>query len=642
MKKYPNLFHSIIANLDLYVCILGLFMGIFISFLSYYIHLGQTDIGIVVILACLSYILLYKRTYSFTEFSLSSISTRTNFTISILFILFFLCSLFILRTNLYHRPLIYFLLISIMSSIIFIQISYCGGEYNVNKIYIILCIMVISLNIKYSIFFEFSEIIGTDIQAHLQMSQLILKEGFITPAAMLGSKYTVYPIFQLALSIISLVIPLGSKSTLFVIILFFTINTIFIYLAFRSILGEKLGLIALLMANTSDLFIVTSVTSINPATIVFSWLLIIIYFVLKKSSVMSEERLIMILLICVMILSHQLSTVASFILILGLFLGNTIYNIFIKKITSNLSRDYFVLNNHMILFFLVTLQGYWMFSQIRNNVTFFDFVLGPVSNVLERGLFSRDISTNPYTEFFKELSIQSNALFHMGYLILLFFSIIGICIWSNNKHINNKKFALISSIVMLMVFVYITPLSSFGNSALTTRWLVFAYCLLIIPAVQGVFCLAACIRGERAKAIYLFVVINLFVFFMITTPYVNGDSPIYAKDRWPRAALKDSEISAAEIIDDTFHAPISTDYSYLRLYEFKTENSSISPEIYIKPGNIILIRKCLSNEAVAFKMIKQEIGMIGILGINFTKTFSTKRYNLIFDNGEVEAFTVCV
>ena len=131
----------------------------------------------------------------------------------------------------------------------------------------------------------------------------------------------------------------------------------------------------------------------------------------------------------------------------------------------------------------------------------------------------------------------------------------------------------------------------------------------------------------------------LLTFIMITTPYINGDSPIYCKDRWPRAMLKDSELQAAKTISNIYTGEIKIDRTYLSAYVFNaTVKAMVSSDEKSLNEGMIILRECMKKEPVSITMVKGELGMVRVLGEGFFKRFETSTHNLVYDDGEVKAY----
>jgi hypothetical protein len=428
----------------------------------------------------------------------------------------------------------------------------------------------------------------------------------------------------------------------FTIVLFSVISTIFVYLIGKSIAGPKLGLLAMLFANVSDMFIVRGVTNFTTGSLVLCYFLIILYLILKDSKKLENTGL-MLLLMFMLIVTHQLTTFASFMLLIGIFIGKQLYEQLYEY-----KKDYTVRVNvtlTSILFFTITLLTYWMHADTTlSGSTFFKRVTHTVVKVLTSTDMVTNPASSPYVSYYSQYSAWSNVLYHFGYLILLFFAIIGVLYWLSAKNINIKKVSMITALVVIYLFIYGIPLSGFKDAVLSHRWLPFAYIFLVLAASQSVFSIIGLCRKNRNKIIAISCITLIFTFFMITTPYINQDSPIYGKDRTSRYMYKDSELAGAHTITKIYNGTIMRDCSYRNAFSKLKFNGSFErwrrdPEKMDK--GMVLLRKCKFVEPTQISYS----GSFGqyrslILGEGIVNKFETVKFNKVYDNEEVMAYTV--
>ena len=628
---------KIYSKLDLIVASVIIFLGIIIIFLSWYAKLLQYDIGFIFLFSPLLYIIFKDHLCREPFDNFKGINKIILHSLNLLFITGYTISIILLYFDLYHRSLFYFLLISLLSSVIAIDIVTLKA--NANPVPILLKILLLSLNIRYGIFYEFNSLIGNDLFIHAKLISQVLNSGFVTPESMDYTKYFDFPIYHILNAILSLVSSLDIKDSLFFsTVFFFSISTVFIYLIGARLVGVKFGLFSMLLANVSDVFIVTGLTSITPGSIVFCWLLLLLYFVLTNSNSVSDN-LIKVFLIVVLILTHQLSTFASLVILIGIFIG--------ERIFAYIQGDHKIskMNNlsiNLLSIFGTTLLFYWMHADNdpRNGSSFFYFAIKPVIKVLNHGdLFSHD--SNMYADYYAQYSVTSNVLFHLGYLILMSLAIIGALIWLSSKIQDYRKFAMIVATVSLYFFIYGAPLTGIGNAQLSTRWLGFAYLFLIFFSTQAIFSLVSSLNNIKKTTLFLIIII--FTFTMITTPYINGDSPLYCQDRWPRASFTDSEIQASRTISDICDGTVNTDGTYSVIFREISHNCSIEgiDETNYKSldKNVILLRECITKEPVVMEWKGGELGVVEIVENKFLSQFQTSRHNLIYNNSLVKAYS---
>lgn len=640
VEKYV---YRITKQLDVIIGIVGCILGFVIIYLSYFVGLHQEDIGFVVLIACIIYLVL-RKTLIDSPINFSVKQTKTTLLLlNIIFVVTFTASILLLRLNLYHRPLIYFILISVACMVIAIEIL-CLNINEKTQIWSILFkIIILSISFRAGIFYEFPTLMGTDAWFHANFADFISNYGSVPSREIFDmAQYIDYPIFHIAVASTKIITSMNLKNSLFFsIILFGVISTIFIYLIGKSIAGPKFGLFAMLFANVSDMFIVRGVTNFTTGSLVLCWLLIILYFVLKDSKKLENTALIL-LLIVLLIVTHQLTTFASLLLLIGIFIGKQLYErLFVYKEDCTVKVNVSLTS---IMFFTVTLLSYWMRTGASSGATFFDSMARTVVNVLTSSDPVFNPTASPYVDYYSQYSTLSNVLYHFGYLILLFFAIIGVLFWLSSKNINIKKMSMIMAIIVIYLFIYGIPLSGFKDAMLSHRWLPFAYIFLVLAASQGVFSIIGLSRKSKTKIITISCITLLFTFFMITTPYVNSDSPIYDKDRTSRSMYKHSEIEGAHTITKIYNGTIMRDSSYINAFrglKFNGNFEGMGQDIEKMNESMVVLRKCKLVEPTQIS----HSGSLGqyrsmVLGEDFFKKFETVGYNKVYNNGEVMGYTV--
>jgi hypothetical protein len=639
VKEYV---YRITNQLDIIIGIVGCFLGFVIIYLSYFAGLHQEDIGFVVLIACIIYLVLRKTLIeSPIDFSVKQTKT-TLLLLHIIFVAAFTASVLLLRLNLYHRPLVYFILVSVACAALAVEILCLNTNKKTQIWSIIFKIIILSISFRAGIFYEFPTLMGADAWFHADFGNFISSYGSIPPIEVFHSgKYVAFPIFHIAVASTKIITSMDLKDSLFFsIILFSVISTIFIYLIGKSIAGPKFGLLAMLFANVSDMFIIRGVTNFTTGSLVLCYFLIILYLILKDSKKLENTGL-MLFLIFLLILTHQLTTFASFMLLIGIFIGKQLYERLYKY-----KKDYTVkvnLSLTSILFFTITLLTYWMHTASSSSgTTFFDALAHTVVDVLISSEPFFNPTSSPYVGYYGQYSVLSNVLYHFGYLILFFFAIIGVLFWLSAKNINIKKVSMIIALVVIYLFIYGIPLSGFKDAMLSHRWLPFAYIFLVLAASQSVFSIIGLSRKSKTKIVAVSCITLLFTFFMITTPYINQDSPIYDKDRTSRSMYKYSEIAGASTISKIYDGNLTIDTSmvfYGVPFNGSFKRMMIDTEKMDK--GMIVLRKCnLVEPTQVTKRGSFAVYRSVVLGEEFFKKFETVGYNKVYDNGEVMTYTV--
>lgn len=181
---------------------------------------------------------LYSRKKAFITFD-------SNFTIyiflNIIFFLSFSVSLLILcfRSEIYVRPLSYFIITSFMAGIIALEIMFSPSKkFN---IIILSQVIIIGLSISLSQLFIFPTVLGVNPWWHQMFSSLILESHYIPGG---GYPYAKLPIFHLLISITSIITGWGyNLSSIVSITLPLTIICVLLtYNIGKYLINDKVGL----------------------------------------------------------------------------------------------------------------------------------------------------------------------------------------------------------------------------------------------------------------------------------------------------------------------------------------------------------------------------------------------------------------
>ena len=128
---------------------------------------------------------------------------------SILYALLYLISIDLLFQHLYNRPLIYFLVIASICTLVMIQIQ-IYSNHKFATMLILFEILLISLNLRWGILYEFPNIIGVDPIYHLNIAMDIVDFGKIP----LGLDYSAHPIMHILVAITNLLVNVSPKNSI--------------------------------------------------------------------------------------------------------------------------------------------------------------------------------------------------------------------------------------------------------------------------------------------------------------------------------------------------------------------------------------------------------------------------------------------
>jgi hypothetical protein len=633
VKRYVD---KLTENLDVILSVIGFSLGLFIVSLYYLIDLNQKDIGVAILSSCLIYIIFRKKFKS--EASISSGKDRLKSLLGLSFYIIFLICVLIFSMNLHYRPMSYFILVCALAGIIASEILYITEGDRVSSI--LLQIFLLSILIRVGIFYNFPSLMGYDAYFHANMARIITNTGFVAPFQISG-KYFYYPLAHIFISVTQILGKTDVKDAIFYSIglanIFITAG---IYLIGKKLEGPQMGLLAALLINLNNHNIVTGIANITSGSLVICYFIFIIYTIFSEKQEVKYTGLLLLITI-LMVLTHQLTTfVVLFALVtiyIGKYLHNHLYN------NSPLRTTGF----NYILFFIVSMQTYWTFTYVTSDTSFLAMVFKPLMEVFQAGAgYSSD-------ELIVGSVINQDTLevllLHISYLALPFFSIGGVLAWLSREDLKKiNKFSIALVVIILYSFAYGIPLLGMRN-LLTTRWFPLISVFLVLVAASYILKLVSLFDLRKAKIPAIFIIMLLFSFVMVTTPGINKDNPLVAKETTVRNQFKDIEIQAIKTVSGKYSGDILMDSPYDSCLFYSDSGYNSSNARYfniqqIKTGEIegnsmVLLRKSTLKEPISINdPDRYGVNFIQELPGEFFNRFEARDYALIYNNEEVFAY----
>lgn len=355
-----------IEKIDVFLAVIGIIISIILTI--YVIMSGKMITylmpGIFVLISCIFWVFKRKSFAHLDSLKIRTYESKRSFLtlISLFFILLMFSILSIyFSTDLFQRPVMYFVIVSIMISILVLEIFYNYKNRYTNLI--LLQIILIELSLVYSQQLIFPSVTGVDPSFHLSFTDYILNNGYILK----GSNYNTIPLFHLEVAITSLFTNLNYKlSTMLSIdIIRSTVTILFIYIITRYLFNDNIGLLSALLLSFANIYIQFGWWTI-PNTIAAIYIPMIIYLLLFKEKKITYIFLIFVLMFA-LILTHPMTSLwMDFVLLLG-FVILTIFKIIDRKTEIN----FFKKNNNLklnqvnlniVILFTVMMIGWWMYS----------------------------------------------------------------------------------------------------------------------------------------------------------------------------------------------------------------------------------------------------------------------------------------
>ena len=623
-------------NLDMILSVMGFNLGVFIVSLYYLINLNQMDIGITVLSASLIYYIFRKKFKS--EEPISTEKDRLKNVLNLSFYLVFLISVLIYSMNMYYRPISYFILICILAGIIASEILYVREGDGVTSI--LLQIFLLSILIRAGIYYNFPSLMGYDAYFHAGMAKLITETGAIPPIE-ISSKYLYYPLAHIFISITQLMGGLNVKDGIFYSIGFANIfSTAGIYLIGKKLEGPQMGLLAALLINLNNHNIVSGITNITPGSLVLCYFIIILYAIFSEKPGLVQTGIVLLVTV-LMVLTHQLTTFVVFLALVSILLGKYLHNFLYGSLpTAAAGFNY-------LLFFVICLQTYWMFTYVTPDTSFFEMTFKPLMEVLQfgSGYSSEELIVGTATN---QDSLEVMIL-HISYLALPFFAIGGVLAWFSRKSAKKiDKFSIALVVVILYSFAYGIPLLGMRNF-LTSRWFPLIAVFLVLVAASYILNLTSLFNSKKAKISAIFIIILFFSFVMVTTPGINKDNPLVGKETTVRNQFKNIEIQAVETLSAVYSGNILMDSPYDSCLFYRDPGYDATNATYfntnqtesreISGNSMVLLRRSTLEEPISINdPNKYGVNIIQPLPAEFFNSFEAPEYALVYDNAEVLAY----
>jgi hypothetical protein len=566
------------------VPILGILSSILLTFVcTSFNRMIYLFPGIFSLIACVIWFGMRKKAF-YDQYACLSFST--GIILNFLYFIFFSFSILSIyfRPDLYERPLLYFILTSLIVGIMALRI-FC---HNISDSLLILQIILIGILVSWSQLLIFPSLLGVDPWFHQAFTLKILDMHFIPD----GYVYSKLPLFHILIALTSLITGLDYKfATMFSVSLSQIVcNVLFIFLLGKFLFNNRIGLLASLLIVVADQHIYMSYWSIpNAFAVVF--VLLLLYILLKvKTSAPILLSAISILLMADIIFTHAIVSAFTAIVLTFYLFGNSICNILYSKKYTSITINYAIL-------FIVSMFAWWSFASGK---------LKTLSSLIKWG-FSRDAFESTPTILISNYVTTvpfSEKLFNViGMFSFFALSFVG-CFYMISKRYGNNNTFNFAFIGLTPLFLGFFSLIS-GHSILEQRWWYFAQILLSIPLALSLTLIISYAKQKYLSYGLLFFLIILISFFLIMSPSANTDNHIFSPNTTITNTLTASELQAVKTTSIIWGGTIKTDNYYANSQSFKYDNfKAFCNEIYQKNPDTLLHSFVLIRKAIVDKPLK--------------------------------------
>lgn len=557
-----------------YLCLSVFFSSLILSIVIDRIDLMYRALYIVVPLLITSYILFNeKKIYIdtiYTEYISNCIKTRNIKLVLITFNVLYLVSILILIIS-KTRPIIYFILIVSLISIILIEIVSLDTSKKSTTFIVIIQNTLVSLNIiwgvtlKYPLYFA-----GADTVTHMTYIESIINQSHLTNEM---GPYLYYPLYHLlhAMSIKLLGVP--SYQSLFLISgIVFQIGIIFSYIIIKLITKDnEISLLSSLLAMSSQEYIYYGnyVVTRIVAGIIFS---ILIYIVLKKDKDI-RYRYLYLFITLVLVLYHHVTLIFVLLILFAMY--------FLEVISNKINKSKLLLSNDLLIPLVIFLfYSFYIAISFTESALIMTFKSALVSEII-LGVPS---STNVRVFLMEHLN-QS--------IFLLFYSLGFLYILRNSfQPTEIKKFTLLA-LISLPVYIP-TPITSFTFFNELLRF--DRISMLVTPFMMMIMAYGILyIKNSYKKKIVFFIVILLISIYSFASILNTANSPDYPvfqnKEDIPNRYFTEGELNGISFLQKECKYNLYSDYFVYRLLGEKPKILMINGDMFNNPHQgYLLIR----------------------------------------------------
>lgn len=481
-----------------------------------------------------------------------------------------------------YRPWYYFVIISVLCVLIFIQIFTKEPKYGI----ILLEIMSITINLIYGVTLKYPLYFGgTDINAHLFWSDVINLSGHIIPID-LSINYADFPLYHIFIAEGSHLIGIDIKTSLFIILgLIYMIHIIFIYYLFElTIHNTQLSLLTSLVYSV-DYNVVFYGVYVVTRVMAYLGFIIILYLIYKWNLDKTNKhhiwkyKILVIIFSIFMILVHQVSIVQIIIIMFILLFCEIIVN---KRY---MDSKFLILLNVMFL-------TYWFFK----------------ANVFVRTLILDHTRVQDFEQAIIKPTVQVGnewifLISHIDTSIFVFFAIVGIgyILWEQ-KSIQKSEYTSVFGLLGLatLIFYVPNPLQALWQTMTLFRFDRFT--LLISPFMAFIMTIglkafynylqSSPIKGVRNKLnILIILIFGVYAFTSLISNSSDSKDIIFNAKDYPRIYFDNSELEGFNSVFDfvpfgsTLYSDLYTENFFVQR-KFNDSNKLNLPYYYSKKINV--------------------------------------------------------
>jgi len=546
-------------------------------------------------------------------------------------------SIWLLWSNLYYRPTLYFALVLVTAASIILDIFYLDKIEKTQTYTILFKIIILCLSVYAGLYWEFPCILGADPWRHNVSIQGIIDFGHLDVQFM--PTYYAFPLFHIENAMVHLLTSLSPYNSVFASTgLLVAISCVFVFLIGSEVSTEKIGLLSALVWAFNP-YSIERATAITTNSLGFCFFATILYLIFCHERKTGSITFLIILFSAALILTHHVSAFITLVFLIIIFIGITLYN----RINRH-TIAYGLISSILIILFGVMMLTRWM-QPPPGSHAFFDLTL-------------RNLIMSVKSEAQVTLGSALNTNVHYGTflldfggeLLLLGFSIIAILMYLHSKNRNATRIAL--SLIAVVPFVIVNVPFFFLQNIVPWRWYMFIYLPLSILAIQGLFSLFNLIKSNTAKLSIVALIALAVLSSMLTNTRANGDSPLFYNGT-QRFGYTQAELTTIHTLSDIKCGNPQTDVYFGDIFRYMLGHKSYMAmitrdnEVFIK-RNYYLYHPEWDQKFMAYitKGVEGELDSSRVISkgqvlvLSYIREHEIDKQPLIYNNGDTWVYTI--
>ena len=615
---------SRLAKLCIPLAFLLMLISLFLHSATYFI------VGILVSMSCLFWLRI--RNHFVIEKTIDEWRPSFFLYLAIIFFFCFTYSLFILnnRPLVYERPIEFFVLLSIMSGILALEVSVLPSRKY--SLLVLAQVIVLGLNLCISQMMLYPNVVGVDPWYHRSFTEAIVNLGSIPP----DGSYSMLPMFHLNIAVPMQLLDINYKlaSILSVSVIQVIVDVLIIFCIGRHLFNEKVGLMAAILLTVSNFHINMSFWPV-PNYFGFIIIIILIYFLVRFWKEKQPTLFVLIALLMIVItMTHVFAIIFTAIVLLSWTVVSIIFTY-----RGNLHTPKYIL---LITVGFLAIAALWLTYATGFGQILIDYIqLG-----LSGNFFSRipDPATELMRDYLRSTPLEQTLFSQLGIFLCSAFALIGYLYMMSGKRDDSSIYAYAITGIAIVAVPFASTIV--GLSILGERWFFFAQIIGAIPLTVALLSIIRPLKKESMQMIAITIITSALSLAMILSPVANIDSPILSSHNSVRSAFTTSEMTAATYTLDHFDTTISSDWDFASRH-----TSVLKTSVGIEPSNITSIDSSLLNQHFIqdgrLIVIREEITINTIavwgspyyLGYDPGTALERGGFNLVYINPEVRMYT---